>query len=112
MHHRFDTRMKLNMDVELWLSGLSVGRFQTRDIDSMGTFIEAPRTGLQLHDVIEVEFLFDRTGRHSHTQRGVVVRCAEDGVALMFVAENAALFEALRNQFSDRYPPRYGTLAS
>ena len=112
MHHRFDTRMKLNMDVELRLSGLSVGRFQTRDIDSMGAFIEAPRTGLQLHDVVEIEFLFDGTGRGSHAQRGVVVRCAADGVAVMFLADTQALFEALDELLFDRYPPAYGTLAS
>ncbi len=112
MHYRFDTRTKIQLDVELRLKGFSLGRFQTRDIDAMGVFIEAPGTGLQLHDVIEIDFRFDPGGRHSHSQRGVVVRCAEDGVALMFVAENAALFEALGHQLSDRYPPHYGTLAS
>ena len=110
MHHRFDTRTKIQLDVELRLKGSSLGRFQTRDIDAMGVFIEAPGTGLQLHEVIEIDFRFDPGGRHS--QRGVVVRCAEDGVALMFVAENAALFEALGNQLADRYQPHYGTLAS
>ena len=78
----------------------------------MGVFIEAPGTRLQLHDVIEIDFCFDPDARHKHSQRGVVVRCAEDGVALMFVAENAALLEALGNQLADHYPPHYGTLAS
>ena len=111
MHHRFDTRIKIQLDVELRLKGFSLGCFQTRDIDAMGVFIEAPRTGIQLHDVIEIDFRFD-PGRENHTQRGVVVRCAEDGVALMFIAENAALFEALSNGFADGYPPQYGSLAS
>lgn len=112
MHYRFDTRTKIHMDVELRLNGFSLGCFQTRDIDSMGVFIEAPRTGLHLHDVIEIDFLFDATGRDTQTQRGVVVRCAEDGVAVMFVAESVALFEALGDQLFNRYPPGYTTLAS
>ena len=111
MHYRFDTRTKIQLDVELRLRGSSLGRFQTRDIDAVGVFIEARGTGLQLHDVIEIDFRFDPGGRHS--QRGVVVRCAEDGVALMFVAENAALCELLATLVSDRYPPQYQqTLAS
>ena len=109
MHYRFDTRTKIQLDVELRLKGSSLGRFQTRDIDAMGVFIEAPGTGLQLHEVIEIDFRFDPGGRHS--QRGVVVRCAEDGVALMFIAANAALFEALDNRLSGLYP-FYSTLAS
>ncbi len=112
MHHRFDTRTKIHLDVELRLHGISLGCFQTRDIDPMGVFIEAPRTGLKLHEVIEIDFLLDGTGTDSHTLRGVVVRCAEDGVAVMFVAENVTLFEALDDRLSDPYPPRYGTLAS
>jgi hypothetical protein len=112
MHHRFDTRTKINIDVELWLKGLSLGCFQTRDIDSMGVFIEAPGTGLQLHDVVEIDFLLDPAGMDTPTQCGVVVRCVEDGIAVMFVAANAALFEALGDQLLDRYPPQYGTLAS
>ena len=112
MHYRFDTRTKIHMDVELRLNGFSLGCFQTRDIDSMGVFIEAPRTGLQLQDMIEIDFLFDGTGRDIHTQRGVVVRCTGDGVAVTFVAENAALLEALADQLLNRYPPGYATLAS
>ena len=112
MHYRFDTRMKMTTDVDLRLNGLSLGCFQTRDIDSMGVFIEAPHTGLQLHDVVEIDFLFDAAGIGTHIQPGVVVRCVEDGVAVMFVAENPALFEALGDQLFNRYPPGYTTLAS
>lgn len=109
MYHRFDSRTRINMDVELRLHGHSLGRFQTRDIDSMGAFIEAPLTGLRRHDEIEVEFLF--AGRR-HSQRGTVVRCCGDGVAVMFATENHALFEALAEWLFERYPPAYGTLAS
>ena len=111
MHHRFDTRTKIQLDVELRLKGSSLGRFQTRDIDAVGVFIEAPGTRLQLHDVIEIDFRLDPGGRRRHSQRGVVVRCAADGVALMFIAANAALFEALDNRLSGLYP-FYSTLAS
>jgi len=109
MHHRFDTRTRINMDVELRLDGHNLGRFQTRDIDSMGVFIEAPHTGLRRQDEIEIEFLFAGGG---HCQRGTVVRCTQDGIAVMFVTENVALFEALDEWLFNRYPPSYGTLAS
>jgi hypothetical protein len=61
--------------------------------------------------VIEIDFRLDAGGRRRHSQRGVVVRCAEDGVALMFIAANTALFEALDNRLSGLYPS-YSTLAS
>lgn len=109
MQYRFDARTRINMDVELRLNGISLGRFQTRDIDSMGAFIEAPHTGLRCDDEIEITF---PVAGDSHSQRGTVVRCTQEGIAVMFVTENTALFEALAESIFDRYPPAYGTLVS
>lgn len=110
MNDRLDTRTKLCINVELRSNGVSLGCFQTRDIDSMGVFIEAAHTVLQLQDVVEIDFQFNATGMQ--TQHGMVVRCGRDGVAVMFLAENVALCEALDDLLSDRYPPGYTTLAS
>jgi len=110
MPYRFDARTKLNTEVELRRDGLSLGRFLTRDIDSTGVFIEAACGGLQVQDAIEIDFLFDRHARY--TQPGTVVRCTGEGIAVMFVAENVALFEALSEQLVDRYPPAYTPLVS
>jgi hypothetical protein len=83
------------MGVELRRNHATLGHFWTRDIDALSVFIEAPRTGLRVHDVIDMDFALDPFGRRRHTQRGLVVRRADDGVAVMFVAENIGLFQAL-----------------
>ncbi len=112
MNYRFDTRTIMRMAVELRLNHSSLGIFQTRDIDSMGVFIEGPQTELRLQDVVDMHFVFEQTGVPGCTQRGVVARCADDGVAVVFVADNAVLLQTLGAMVFDGYPPEYRTLAS
>lgn len=110
MHHRLDTPTRLTLPVRLRKNGVSLGCFRTRDIDARGVFVEARSTGLQPHDGIEIDFLFDGSGMQS--QAGVVVRRAEDGVAVTFCTRNLTLFEALDDLLLDQYPPAYNSLAS
>lgn len=100
MPHRFAHRTRLNVDVELRHNGACIGSYRTRDIDSSAVFVEARDTGLNLHNVIEIDFLFDRGGRRRCKRKGVVIRCAADGLAVMLVDEDTLFFQALEELLS------------
>lgn len=97
MKKRFAHRTFLNVQVELHRNGMSLGRYRTRDIDGDAVFILSPGLGIDLHDVIEVDFLINHDSLIGFRRKGVVVRTAGNGIAVVFVSDDAMFFETLED---------------
>ncbi|MFZ5621485.1 MAG: hypothetical protein ACOY5W_10720 [Pseudomonadota bacterium] len=95
MKKRFAHRTLLDIEVELYRRGRRLGRYRTRDIDGDAVFIAASDIGVNLHDVIEVDFQISHASMASLRRKGVVVRHAGDGIAVVFVNEDTLFFETL-----------------
>ena len=91
----FTSRTLVRLDVELWYQHSRLGIFTTRDMDDHAVFIELRDQRLCSHDVVRMEFLINQKGVLKYPLEGEVVRCADDGIAVMFLSENFAFFQAL-----------------
>lgn len=95
MKKRFAHRTLLDIEVELYRRGRRLGRYRTRDIDGDAVFIAASDIGVNLHDVLEVDFRISHASMAGLRRKGVVVRHAGDGIAVVFVNEDTLFFETL-----------------
>jgi hypothetical protein len=91
----FTSRTLVRLDVELWHQHSRLGIFTTRDMDDHAVFIELRDQRLCSQDVVRMEFLINQKGVLKYPLEGEVVRCADDGIAVMFLSENFAFFQAL-----------------
>jgi hypothetical protein len=105
MQNRFPThRTCLHVSVELHRNGVKLGRFRTRDIDARAVFIEAVDCDLKLHEVIDMDFLVTRGSSRKLKRKGVIIRCAGDGLAVAFVNTDTIFFQALEESLSVGWP--------
>ncbi len=96
--YRFTGRTRIRLDVEVWHQDIRLGIFRTRDIDVRAVFIEVSQPVLRRYDSVIAEFLIDRNGGRRYPVQGRVIRCVDDGVAVLFESEVNDLLQALDPQ--------------
>lgn len=93
--YRFTGRTQVRLDVEVWHQDISLGTFRTRDIDVRAVFIEVPQPVLRRYDSVTAEFLIDGKAGRRYPVQGRVIRCVDDGVAVLFQSQVTDLLRAL-----------------
>jgi len=85
MEHRLHIRRLFRIGVELYKRGEFIGRFDTRDIDPGGVFVETRRLNLRLNAMMTLRFVVDRKDNlESRILKAMVVHQSHEGVGLMF----------------------------
>jgi hypothetical protein len=93
--HRFYARMPLPLEVELSVAQSRLGRFEVRDIDLGGLFVESRGVDLYPNDVVDVGLVQKGDEVVSRKFRARVVRHAPHGIGLMFLDYDQASLGAL-----------------
>ena len=106
MHDRFAHRVFLAVDVALHYNGVCVGNFRTRDIDRRAVFIEAAGCDLKQQDVVEMRFVVHNGTRRTFKCKGVVIRCADQGIVVAFATANAFFFHSMEELLTGPPPPK------
>ena len=110
MNHRYSVRLPLRVPVEVFKRGQFLGRYNTRDMDVEGVFIEMPTTDLQPAEVLELIFVVPDWKRCDCTLLAGVVRLEADGAGMMlFDHEHKALNIMRASDPSKPVPRRLAT---
>lgn len=89
MERRHFTRTRLRLPVQIFIRDRFVGRYETRDIDLEGVFIESHACDLAPNDLVELAFLRADGTRFEYILNAGVVRRTADGVGLMLFDNGA-----------------------
>jgi len=92
MEHRLSFRTPLTMNVAIYYSGLGLLQGHSLDVSRHGMFVHTGAMTLPLYAIVDVAFPLDhgKHGRSPQRTPAMVVRCAEEGVGLMFANEITA----------------------
>jgi len=92
MEHRLSFRTPLLMNVAIYYNGLGLLRARSLDVSRHGMFVDTGAMTLPLYAMVDVAFPLENGIRSTPPQRtpAMVVRCAEQGVGLMFANEITA----------------------
>ena len=85
MEHRHHIRKPLRIDVEVFNRGQFLGRFETRDVNAGGLFVETGPLTLRRNAMMTLTFDLDREANAGvHNLLAMVVHQSREGVGLMF----------------------------
>lgn len=92
MEHRLSFRTPLMMNVAIYYNGLGLLRGRSLDVSRHGMFVNTGAMSLPLYAMVDVAFPLNNGKNSNPPQRtpAMVVRCAEQGVGLMFANEITA----------------------
>lgn len=97
MEHRYHPRKPIQLDVHIREGDRVLGWFRTRDVGMEGAFVETGPVDVGPYDVLTLTFCTGRRSSDAHEVMGLVVHCSEEGVGLMYAAEDPRFHLALRS---------------
>ncbi len=96
MNHRCFVRTRLRLPVMVYKQGRFIGRFETRDVDPEGAFIEMQMTDLEPNDIVELNFLVRGGERCGCRLFAGVVRLDFDGAGLILLDHENKTLDIIR----------------
>jgi hypothetical protein len=97
MEHRYHARMPVRMAVDVYIRKRHLGRFETRNIDLEGLFVEGKTSELRQNDVVELVFPGGAALRGRPRLHAAVVRCDADGFGMMLLDHDDGMLDLIRD---------------
>ena len=86
VNHRYNQRLDLQVPMDVFCNNQHLGRYQTRDINTDGAFIEVDTAKIPVNGVVEVAFAAPEVDTDVTRFKALVVRCADNGLGLWFTS--------------------------
>jgi len=104
MDHRYYVRTQLRLPVGVYKQGRFMGRFETRDINLEGVFIEMQTGDLEPNDIVELIFRLPGGERCDCALFAGVVRIGVGGAGLMLFDHDAKTFAIMSHRLPRKLP--------
>jgi hypothetical protein len=95
MHHRCSVRIPLRAEAKIYRHGNYLGRYQTRDIDSDGAFVDTGWLAMFLNEIVDLAITVPCEKPVCVSIKAMVIRRAGKGVGLVFTKNSPDLNEQL-----------------